>query len=246
MVGRAVARVADRFVEWRRPRASAPALAFVLGRSLQVVLALLAAVVVATGVLRPLLGPLGAGVGSGPFWGASPLVEADLAPSVVVSTDPPLPVLAGGPYGPGEAVELFVTGVSVQLWSPDLPQWVLLVAIPVLTAVLVVAVLVQLVGLAGALAAGDPFSRRSRARLRTVALLVGVAGQAVVVAAALGRWWVLSDDRLAPWVAPDASVSWVPAAVGVAVAVVAYAVDVGTRASDESAEKSRVVSSDPL
>ncbi|GAA2019464.1 DUF2975 domain-containing protein [Pseudokineococcus marinus] len=205
-----------------------PPSAVLLGRSLQVLLVVVAAVVAVTEVLRPVLGPAGLGVGRGRFWSV-PLVDARLAPTVEVSTTPPLPVLAGGPYGPGEAVEPFVGEVSLQLWTPDAAQRLLLVGIPVLAAAVALAVLVQLFRLAGSLAAGDPFSARSRARLRTVALLVGVAGQAVAVAEALVRRWVLSDDRLAAWVAPDATVSFVPLAVGGVVAVLAHALDVADR-----------------
>lgn len=240
MIGRTVVRVGSSVADWRRRDASVPPLAFGLGRGLQVVLVVVAAAVAVVGGLRPLLGPLGADVGRGPFWGAVPVVETGFASLAGVTTDPPLPALGGGPYGPGEAVEYFPSGLSLQFWTPDLPQRLLLVAVPVLTAALVVAVLVQLVGLCGALAAGDPFSRRSRARLRAVAVLVGVAGQVLAVASAAVRWWVLSDDRLSPWVAPEVLVPWWPAAVGAAVAVAACAVDVGLRTGSATVGPARV------
>ena len=182
------------------------------------------------GVLRPLLGPGGLGVGSGPVFGAPPTVDVTIdAAAVRIDTDPDLPVLQGGPFEPGGALEFTIpTGASVASFGLDLQQRLGLVGSEVLTGLVSLAVLVLLLGLVRSLRQGDPFVAANARRLYAMAAAVGIGGQLAVLLHTWGRLAVLRHPRVEPYVVEDFTFSYLPALGGLGIAVAAEVFRRGT------------------
>jgi hypothetical protein len=176
------------------------------------------------GVVRPLIGPNGLGIGTGPMFGSYPSVEAtvDLA-KVRVQTSPELPTVMGqGEIAPGDALELTIPQTTnVGVHDPDLRQFVGLIGSEILAALLTVAVLSLLLLIVRTLRRGDPFVAQNARRLYTIAALVGLGGEAVVVLRAWGEADVLGHPSVAPYVVQSTEISLVPLAVGLPIAVAA-------------------------
>lgn len=197
---------------------------------IEVVLALTLAVVAIFGVVAPLLGPGGFGVGTGPIFGSFPSVAVTLdVPRVAVDTDPDLPV-AEGTYAPGEAVEFLIpTRTEVVLLDPDLQQKVALIGAPVLAGVLAIIVLFLLLRVVRSLRHGDPFVPVNTRRLFVIAATVGIGGQLAVLLIAWGKQGVLDHPLVEPYVVRELSASFVPLLAGLGIAVLAEVFRQGTR-----------------
>lgn len=100
---------------------------------------------------------------------------------------------------------------------------------------LAVAVLTLLLRIVRTLRDRDPFVEANARRLFAIAGLVGVGGQLTVLVAAWGRLGVLRHPDVAPYVVTDATVTFVPLFVGLAIAVVAEVFRQGTRLRAEVA-----------
>ena len=176
------------------------------------------------GVVRPLVGPTGLGIGSGPVFGGVPQVPATVdAEAVRVETSPELPSLAGaGEVTPGEGLEMTLpTGTSVAVHDPDLGQRLSLTGSEVLGGLVTVAVLVLLLLIVRSLRQGDPFVPANARCLFAIAAVVGVGGQAALLLRAWGEHAVLEHPLVAPYVLEEASVSWLPLVAGLGIAVAA-------------------------
>jgi hypothetical protein len=200
-----------------------------MGRSaatlLELVLGVAIVLCAVLGVARPILGPAVLGIGTGPVFGQYPSVPATIDPGEVrIRTEPGLPNLESrGAIGPGDAVELVLpTRTDVGVYGDlDLRQLLGLVGSEVLTGLVTMAVLVLLLRLVVTLRHGDPFVPANARRLYSIAAVVGIGGQAVVLLEAWGRKGVLEHPAIAPYVFPDVHVSIVPMLAGLGVAVAA-------------------------
>ena len=187
----------------------------------------LAAAVVLTallGVVRPLVGPAGLGVGTGSVFGRFPSVAATIDPSsVTVRTTPTLPTVAGrGEVAAGDALEMAVPSrTTIGVYDPDLRQSLGLVGAEALGGVLTTAVLALLLLIVRTLRQGDPFVPGNARRLYAIAALVGLGGEAVVGLRAWGEAAVLAHPAVAPYVLHGTDISLVPVAAGLGIAVAA-------------------------
>jgi hypothetical protein len=201
-------------------------------------LVLVAAIVLTAvlGVVRPLIGPTGLGLGTGPVFGNFPSVEAtvDLA-RVRVLTNPELPTLMGrDEVAPGDALELTIPQITtVGVYDPDLRQFAGLIGSEILTALLTVAVLALLLLIVRTLRRGDPFVPQNARRLYGIAALVGLGGEVVAVIRAWGEAGVLGHPSIAPYVVQDTDITIAPVAVGLAIAVAAEVFRQGAALRDE-------------
>jgi len=183
-------------------------------------------IVAVLGVVRPLVGPAGLHLGSGPVFGRSPSVEATIDVSKVrITADPSLPTLGGrgsGEVVSGDSLEMLLpTQTRVVAYDPDLRQTIGLVGSEVLTALVVIAVLLCLLLLVRSLRAGDPFVPANARRLYAIAIAVGVGGEAASLLHAWGRADVLGHPVIAPFVVTDVSFTFLPLWAGLGLAVAA-------------------------
>lgn len=187
-------------------------------------LLLLAVVAVAVlGVVRPLTGPTGLGLGRGSVFGVYPSVEATIdAEQVLIRTDPVLPSLSNRVVEAGDAVEATLpTRTTVAVFDPDARQFLGLVGSEVLRGLLAIVVLLGLLLLVRSLRQGDPFTPVNARRLYAIAAAVGIGGQGAVLLHAWGRASVISDSPLSPYLVQDVHISALPLLAGLGMAVAA-------------------------
>lgn len=193
-----------------------------------VLLAAILAVVI-IGVLRPLMGPAGFGLGTGPIFGAPPSIDTTLdAAAVRIDTEPSLPTLQG-PVTTGDGIEFAIpTGTTVSVTEPDIQQQLAFVAVPVLSALLTIGVLMLLLQIARTLHDGDPFVAANARRLYMIAGLVGIGGQIAVALQLWSRWTLLTHPQVAPYVLVDQQLSVLPLVAGLGIATAAEVFRQGT------------------
>lgn len=200
-----------------------------VARTFETVLLTAIILVAIMGVLRPLVGPAGIGLGTGPTFGAPPNVHATLdAAAVQIETDPPLPTLEGL-VTPGDGVEFTIpTGTTISVWDPDIQQRLAFVAVPVLIALLAIGVLSLLRAITRTLHDGDPFVADNARRLYVIAGLVGIGGQIAVALDAWSRWILLTHPQVAPFVVVDLQFTLLPLVAGLGIATAAEVFRQGT------------------
>lgn len=187
----------------------------------------LAAAIVLTallGVVRPLIGPAGLGIGTGSVFGRYPSVEATIdLTKVRVQTSPELPTLGGGgEVASGDALEATIPyRTTIGVYDPDLRQFIGLIGSEILTGLLTVAVLALLLLIVRTLRRGDPFVPGNARRLYLIAALVGIGGEAAAALRAWGEAGVLAHAAVAPYVLQGTHIGLVPLAVGLGIAVTA-------------------------
>lgn len=189
-------------------------------RVLEVVLLVAIVSVAVMGVARPLLGPGGLGIGRGPVFGQVPSITVTL--DTTVRTEPALPTVDGGTFGPGEALEFsgpFRADVSV--FNPDWRQRLGLIGPQILGGLVTVGVLGLLLLIVRSLWRGDPFRTGNARLLLGIAAMVGIGGQSAVFLSAWGRAGALNHERVAPYVQYDAYYSFMPLLAGLGIAVAA-------------------------
>jgi hypothetical protein len=216
-----------------------PARARVVAGLLEGALWVLLAVVLVTQVVRPLVGPSMLGIGQGPYWGVDREVRADLSADVwakaAAELGGTLPAslgrgLGAGEYHQGEAVESTLpNSVQVQAWDPDLRQTVGLGGSALLAGVVVAVALVLAILVVRDLRRGRLFRAANLRRVYAAAVVVGFGGMLAQALGAWGRVGILESPRLAGYVEPSWSVSFVPLVVGLTLAGGAEVLRLGAR-----------------
>ncbi|MDM7855050.1 DUF2975 domain-containing protein [Cellulomonas alba] len=216
-----------------------PARARVVAGLLEATLWVLLAVVIVTQVVRPLVGPSMLGIGQGPYWGMDREIRADLSPDVwaraAADLGGTLPAalargLGDGEYHRGEAVESTLpNSVEIQAWDPDLRQTAGLGGSALLTGVVVAVALALALLVVRDLRRGRLFRAANLRRVYAAAVVVGFGGMLAQVLGAWGRVGILESPRLAGYVEPSWSVSFVPLVVGLTLAGGAEVLRLGVR-----------------
>lgn len=225
-----------------RPRAVVTARA--AATVLEAVLWTALAATLVTRVVRVLLGPALLDVGQGSFWGMAPSIPARLSGSTWNTAVDQMggslpPALAygldGGPFERGGHVEVTIpTGVEVSVWEPmAFRQMVGVAGAEILGGLVLAVALFLAVLIVRDLRRGELFSPRNLRRTYVIAAVVGVGGMIAEAAAAWGRVGVLESPRIAGVVEVAWSVSFIPLIAGLAIAVGAEILRLGTRMQSE-------------
>lgn len=178
------------------------------------------------GVIRPLIGPGGLGIGRGYVFGAPPKVDVSLekGPDLRVFTEPSLPLSGGADrtIGAAEGTEFAMPfGTTVSVWSPDLRQTVGLVGGPVLAALVTIAALVILVLIVHSFRYGKAFVPANSSRLFLITAVMGLGGQAAAALVYWGHVGVLQHPAVEPYVLQDAQMSFLPLMMGLGILLLA-------------------------
>jgi hypothetical protein len=207
---------------------SSPARARAVAGVLEGLLWVLLAVVVVTHVVRPLVSPSLLALGEGPYWGTDRSVRADLSPGVWESAaaelDGTLPSALGRglgsrEYAHGEAVESTLpNSVELQAWDPTFRQAMGLGGADLVGGVVAAGALVIGILVVRDLRRGRLFRPVNLRRAYLAAVVVGAGGMLAEVARAWGRVAILGVPRLAGYVLPSWSVSFVPLILGLTIA----------------------------
>jgi hypothetical protein len=195
---------------------------------LELVLLLAMASVAVFGVVRPLLGPLGLSVTTGPTLATVPSVTVTLVEGI--NTEPALPQIGTEGVSEGEGIEMGgPLTAQVVIVNPSVRQRVAVVGPQVVGGLVTLGVLLLLLQVVRSLRQGDPFRPANARRLLGIAALVGIGGQVTVLFGVWSRMEVVNHPKVAPFVQHDVELSFLPLVAGLGIAVAAEVFRRGTR-----------------